>query len=567
MKKAIVAVLLAAILLPVLVQFSSTEAQAALGWDLTLKSLKDTYKGLFDIGNIMEPTETSNTATTEMFKYHYNVMTPENAMKPQYLSPSKGSYSYGNADKLIQWAQTNGLAVHGHTLVWHSQSATWLTGSGRLTRAEAKANMEDYITNVAGHFKGKVVSWDVVNEAMANSGSGATWQAALRTDSPWYMAYANGADASKGESGADYIYDAFVIARQTDPDAILFYNDYNETESGKREAIASMVEALNTQWKDDERNTEPNRLLIEGIGMQSHFWTASLKASDVEATIKRFAKTGARLIVSELDIPYGNWNKPHNGSLTDAEEKKQADLYHQIFEIYVKYASDIDRVTFWGKIDPQSWRKVGCPLLFDANSAAKDSYYEVIWAASSTAAVTPTPAPTPTPTVAPTPVPTPAPTAAPTPTPTPAPTPTPTPTPTIVPTPVPTVAPTPTPTTTPPTAAPTPEPTAAVTPALTETPTIAPTELPTEAPTEAATETPTEAATEAAAIAPTSAPEATDTPIPTETPAPVATASPTNTPEDTQDGGGNAWLYLLIGLPILAGGTIAVILVLRHRAK
>ncbi|MCL1823961.1 MAG: endo-1,4-beta-xylanase, partial [Oscillospiraceae bacterium] len=193
----------------------------------------------------------------------------------------------------------------------------------------------------------------------------------------WYQAYANGADESKGEHASDYIYDAFVFARIADPDAILYYNDFNETESGKREAIAMMVEELNEQWKNDERNTEPNRLLVEGIGMQAHYWTSDLKASDVETSIRRFAITGALISVTEIDIPLGS-HKAYITAPTEEDYLKQADLYKQVFEVYMRHAENIERVTFWGKIDPQSWRAGGNPLLFDKFYDAKPSYFSIM---------------------------------------------------------------------------------------------------------------------------------------------------------------------------------------------
>lgn len=360
-------------------------------WDMTLDSIKDAYTDYFMIGNIMEPGQIQDARTTEMFKHHYNVVTAENAMKPGNISKVKGEYNFDNADKLVAWAKENGLKVHGHTLVWHSQSAPWLTTNEDktpLTRTEARANMEDYINNVAGHYAGQVISWDVVNEAFLPGISEipADWRDVLRkyedngNGSPWYQAYENGADKSKGEDGSDYIYDAFVFTRLADQDAVLYYNDFNETEAGKREAIALMVEELNKKWKNDERNTAPDRLLIEGIGMQAHYWTGDLKASAVEDSIKRFIKTGAKISVSELDIPHGDYMtyKQRTAVPTKEEEKLQADLYRQLFEVYKKYAGNIERVTFWGKADPQSWRFEGYPLLFDKNFAPKETYFTVM---------------------------------------------------------------------------------------------------------------------------------------------------------------------------------------------
>jgi endo-1,4-beta-xylanase len=367
---------------------------ALMAWDLTLPSLKESFADYFYIGNIMEPNQVGNDTTTEMYAYHYNFVTAENAMKPDKFAHNKGDYVFPRGtDFMIDWALENDIKVHGHALVWHSQSARWLTerDGEPLTRAEAQENMEEYISAVAGHFAGKLYSWDVVNEAFTTSVSGGPnddgwWKSRLRktlsdTDGrySWYAAYANGADEEAGESGADFIYDAFVFTRIADPVAILYYNDFNETEPGKREAIAQMTEELNAKWESDPRNTEPGRLLIEGLGMQAHYWTQQNNLiSSVEATIHRFAQTGAIISITELDIPIGNWNNYRNYTHTKEDYEIQADLYKGLFEVFMENADVIERVTFWGKLDPQSWRRQGNPLLFDLNLNAKPAFHSII---------------------------------------------------------------------------------------------------------------------------------------------------------------------------------------------
>ena len=351
-------------------------------WDLSLPSIADTYQEYFLIGNVMNAKQTTDADITAMFKHHYNLVTAENDMKPQYLSPAKGKYDFTNADAIIKWAKANNIKVHGHTLVWHSQSAPWLTmdADGKpLPRAKARANMKAYIKKVAGHFKGKVISWDVVNEAFDGGSAIPTdWKTVLRTNSPWYIAYENGADQSKGESGADYIYDAFVFARLADPGATLYYNDYNETDAWKREAMALMAEELNKKWRSDQRNKQPDRLLIEALGMQAHYWTDNSDVKAVDAAIARFVKAGVKVGITELDIPYGSYSNQHSKALTKEQALFQAKLYAQLFEVYKKYTDYIERVTFWGKADSQSWRAQGSPVLFDRTFSAKKAFEAVI---------------------------------------------------------------------------------------------------------------------------------------------------------------------------------------------
>jgi endo-1,4-beta-xylanase len=351
-------------------------------WDLSLPSLAKTYENDFMIGNIMSANQTNDDELTAMFKHQYNLVTAENDMKPQYLGLAKGVYYFTSADTLVDWAIANNIKVHGHVLVWHSQCASWLTNNADgtpLTRAATRANMEEYISKVAGHFKGKMISWDVVNEAFDDrAGLPTDWKTSLRKYSPWYTAYENGADKEKGECGADYIYDAFVFARLADPGATLYYNDYNETEAWKREAMALMAEELNAKWKTDQRNTQPDRLLVEALGMQAHYWTSNLNVKDVEATIVRFAKAGVKIGITELDIPYGSYSRQRNTPLTEEEELYQAKLYAELFKVYKKHASNIERITFWGKADSQSWRGKSSPGLFDRSFAAKKAFAAVI---------------------------------------------------------------------------------------------------------------------------------------------------------------------------------------------
>jgi len=358
-------------------------------WDLTLPSLREVFAEHFPVGNILEPREMNDTEMLEMFKHHYNFVTLENAMKPGSLSSREGAYNYTGADRVVDWALANDMLVHGHALVWHQQSAAWLTNDSEgnpLTRDEAKANLEAYINEVAGHFKGRIHSWEVVNEALTSGVRSGGWRANLRTgggtsdDSPWYAAYENGADLENGESGADYIYDAFVFARLADPGAILYYNDFNEHQPNKTEAMAQMAEELNELWKADPRNTEPERLLIEGIGMQAHYWTDDLNPADVENAIKRFIQTGCEIGILELDMPVGSYRtlSTRSNELSDAEARLQANLYRGLFEIFTDYSEHISRVSIWGKADPQSWRAKGSPLMFDEMFSAKQPFYSIL---------------------------------------------------------------------------------------------------------------------------------------------------------------------------------------------
>ena len=353
---------------------------------ISLPSLREIYQDHFLLGSAFSRQDLAG-QRFELVKRHFNVMTAGNAMKPDALGgKNRGDYNFSSADAMIETLGEAGILTHGHTLVWHSQSAAWLNKNPDgtpLTRAEARANLEEFITTVAGHYAGRVLSWDVVNEAFtSNPSASADWRDGLRKggagneSAPWFGAYENGADKAAGESGADYIYDAFVFTRLADPGALLYFLDFNEEYAGKRELVALMTEDLNGKWKADPRNTEPDRLLVEGLGLQAHYWTDHLKPEDVEATIRRWIQTGADLVIGELDIPAGSWSKYK--PLDEAEEKKQAKLYAELFQIFKKYSDSISRVSIWGIDDPTSWRSGGSPLLFDENGGPKLAFYAVM---------------------------------------------------------------------------------------------------------------------------------------------------------------------------------------------
>ena len=280
-----------------------TEIPDTPEWNLELTSLKSVYEDYFLLGNIIsDPSRLDDTDTANMFKHHYNALTAENHNKPGYVISADGIYTLDIIQGMANWCNDNNFQYIAHTLVWHSQSSTWLHGTvtAPFTREEAKNRMEAYINEVAGinGIGGSAYSWDVANEVFMPSITdySGNWKSHLRTGqsgseaSAWYAAYANGADTDAGESGADFIYDAYVFARQADPNAILYYNDFNDEQVGKSHAIAAMVKELNEKWANDVRNDTPGRLLIEGIGLQSHYNT-NISTASVENAIIHYRKS------------------------------------------------------------------------------------------------------------------------------------------------------------------------------------------------------------------------------------------------------------------------------------
>jgi endo-1,4-beta-xylanase len=196
----------------------------------------------------------------------------------------------------------------------------------------------------------------------------------MRQENPWYKAI-----------GSDFVYEGFLAVRQADPDAILYYNDYNMDQTGKATMVRNMVRDVNDRYQQEYPGE--TRLLIEGIGMQSHHNTG-VTSNSIRNSLNLFRPLGVKISISELDVlgqTYSQFaaigqgpNRQGSTTVTDQGLQTQARLYGEYFQIFLDNADIIERVTFWGVLDSQSWRSAGLPLLFDPNGKAKPAYYKVI---------------------------------------------------------------------------------------------------------------------------------------------------------------------------------------------
>jgi GH35 family endo-1,4-beta-xylanase len=266
--------------------------------------------------------------------------------------------------------------------------------------AEARQNLNDYISTVAGHFSGRIYSWDVLNEAIrrasgvtvdeANWGRhaiGHIWPSTWI--SPWYRSY--GTDAPDGVNPWDYVYDAFVFARKADPHATLYYNDYNMEDPDTARMVVNMVNVLNREWANDAANNPQagvygtaleykdagGRYLIEGIGLQEHDnLTTSLVR--LETALQMYIGTGCVISITELDVGVTSSEYKDGRRLTERGDYMQAKYYAELFTLLKKYHEHIERVSFWGLSDSGTWRSSDLPLLFDDELRAKEAYWAVL---------------------------------------------------------------------------------------------------------------------------------------------------------------------------------------------
>lgn len=336
-----------------------------------IPSLKEVYADYFDFGTAVTGNEVLDADRMEFYKSQFNIFTPGNEMKPDSLlnigecikavkktgDQTVVKVKFDNCIPLLEWAQENGVKVHGHTLVWHSQTPQMFFHEGYsiknplVSREVMLARMESYIQQVLTwteeNYPGVIVSWDVVNEAAADSGR------KLR-DSLWTQVV-----------GEDFINRAFEYARKyAAPHVKLYYNDYNSEMTMKALVTRDIVDSL------IEDGT------IDGYGFQSHYTVGSTNLFYVEVAMKEMAKrtlkdgTPIRLRVSELDVGI-----PSN---TDSNWQSQARYYDQLLNLYVQYADQMEAVHTWGTVDDLSWRKENYPLLFDGQSQPKPAFYAIV---------------------------------------------------------------------------------------------------------------------------------------------------------------------------------------------
>ncbi len=320
--------------------------------------LKDAYRGYFDIGVAVNMRNVSDAEQIALLKRNFNSVTAENAMKPQSTQPEKGKFNWGDADKIADFCRANGLKMRGHTLMWHSQIGEWMYRDKKgnlLSKEEFYKNMREHIFAVVNRYKDVVYCWDVVNEAIAD-GNGPY------RNSPMYQI-----------AGDDFIKQAFRYAHEADPKALLFYNDYNAANPGKRDRIYNMVKQMKAEG-----------VPIDGIGMQGHYNIYGPSMEDVEAAIKKYSEVVSNIHFTEVDIRV---NEEMGGQLRmnrDGVQVSQTvrtmheDQYAQLFKVLRRHKDVVKSVTFWNLGDRDSWVGVrNYPLLFDENYKMKRAYYIV----------------------------------------------------------------------------------------------------------------------------------------------------------------------------------------------
>jgi endo-1,4-beta-xylanase len=340
--------------------------------------LKEVFKSDFLIGAAINRRQflEEDMRGLSIIKTQFNSITPENQLKWQLIHPLPDKYDFEGADRYVAFGEKYGMVIIGHTLVWHRQTPNWVfeDGKGNLTDRETLlSRLREHIHTVVGRYKGKIKGWDVVNEALNEDGT--------MRQSNWMKII-----------GEDYLVKAFQFAHEADPQAELYYNDYALENEPKRNGAVRLIKQLKSQG-----------VPVAAIGLQGHNNLTWPTKEQQDETIKAFAKLGIKVNITELDInvlPTVSEEQGPNLRLTDELQAKlnpyaselpasvsaeQARRYSDLFAVYLKHRDVIDRVTFWGVTDADTWLnnwpvrgRTNYPLLFDRAGKPKPAFDAVI---------------------------------------------------------------------------------------------------------------------------------------------------------------------------------------------
>lgn len=334
----------------------------------TSKGLKNDYKNFFPIG-VAVNIRSLKSADTNLILREFNSITPENDMKIGPIHPAENEYNWKAADSIVAFARRHGLRVRGHNLVWHyaSQTPQWIfkdENGNPASKELVLQRLKDHINTVVSRYKGAVYAWDVANEVISDK------PGEYLRQSEWYKI-----------CGEDYIFKAFQYAHEADPQALLFYNDYNEINPEKREKIYRLVKSLKEAG-----------VPIHGLGLQAHWSLHEPTEPQLDSTLHRFSDLGVTVQITEMDISMypkehtARERKPSDEDTlyTPQREQAQTEQYAMCFRLFRHYKNLISGVTFWNLSDRYSWldnfpvrNRKDYPLLFDKNGQPKKAYWQV----------------------------------------------------------------------------------------------------------------------------------------------------------------------------------------------
>jgi endo-1,4-beta-xylanase len=343
-------------------------------------ALKEVFKEDFPIGAALSLDQISGKEPKAMalVEKHFNTITPENILKWEEVHPEPGRYDFEAPDRFVAFGEQHKMRIIGHTLVWFHQTPEWVfqDASGKPIGREALLErMKEHIFTVMGRYRGRIHGWDVVNEAIMDDGS--------FRKSKWFDII-----------GEDHVLKAFEYARQADPGAELYYNEYDFEKQPKCEGVIRLI-----------RNLQSKGVRLDGVGIQGHWFLDYPRIEEIEAYILALSRLGVKLMITELDVsalPFypvdakavdlssfdpesQRKHNPYPDALPDSAQKDLAKRYAELFSLFRKHRDKFSRVTFWAVHDGQSWRnylpirgRTDYPMLFDRHCQPKPALDAVV---------------------------------------------------------------------------------------------------------------------------------------------------------------------------------------------
>lgn len=355
----------------------STLKMNALAKAMEETGIKDLFKDDFYLGTAIGKSKFmgENPEFFDLVAREFNAITMENEMKWERVHPKEGQWDWEVPDKFMAFGEKYGMYIVGHVLVWHSQVPDWVFTDDKgkaLSRRKLLKRMEDHIETIGGRYQKQVNAWDVVNEAI-DEGNG--WR-----KSKWFNTI--------GPKFMDY---AFNYAHEAAPKAQLLYNDYNMQNPKKREFLVDYI-----------KKAKKRGVPISAVGLQGHVGLNFPDIKEFEDSIIAYADAGMRVHVTELDMDvlpvawefmgaeistnfeYSDKLNPWPNGLPAEIEKKVSDRYAEYFKLFLKHRDKIERITFWGTGDAESWKndfpvkgRTNYPLLFDREYKKKPCYHAI----------------------------------------------------------------------------------------------------------------------------------------------------------------------------------------------
>ncbi|MCR4613092.1 MAG: endo-1,4-beta-xylanase, partial [Bacteroidaceae bacterium] len=322
------------------------------------KGLKDAYKDYFLVGVAVNQRNISDAAQVALLDREFSSITAENDMKPASVHPEEGKWNWERADRIADFCRQHGIKLRGHCLMWHNQIGEWMFYDKKhqlVSKEVLFQRMRNHIHTVVNRYKDVVYCWDVFNEAIADGG-----RQPLR-ESTFFKICGND----------EFIRKAFEYAREADPDALLFYNDYNECDPVKRDRIYNMVKEMKAAG-----------VPIDGIGMQGHYNIYGPSEEDIEAAVSKYAEIVDHIHMTELDIRVNTemggqlrFSRNERANITADQRLLQEAQYAAVFRVMRRHADKVDCVTFWNLSDRDSWLgENNYPLPFDREYKPKNVY-------------------------------------------------------------------------------------------------------------------------------------------------------------------------------------------------